>query len=95
MGTSERRNPTDPFDPAILRVARGFAAEYQIILEASEDLGYMGTSVEMPTVFADGRTPASCRVATREALTLAVATMIECGDTPPAPVGASKEAADG
>jgi uncharacterized protein (DUF1778 family) len=39
----------------------------------------------MPTVFADGPTADQCVRATREALTAAVATMLEMGLRPPAP----------
>lgn len=37
----------------------------------------------MPTVFADGQTPDACVKAVREALTVAVATMLEDGKRPP------------
>jgi len=37
----------------------------------------------MPTVFADGQTPDACVRAVREALTVAVATMLENGKRPP------------
>jgi predicted RNase H-like HicB family nuclease len=59
-------------------------------LERNERLGFVGSSVELPTVFADAKTPEECYKAVQEALTVAVATMIECGQTPPQPVSARK-----
>jgi len=59
-------------------------------LERNEKLGFVGSSVELPTVFADGMTPETCYEATEGALTVAVATMIECGQIPPQPASARK-----
>ena len=39
----------------------------------------------MPNVFADGKTAQACVAAIRKALEVATATMIEMGETPPAP----------
>jgi hypothetical protein len=44
----------------------------------------------MPTVFADGDTPDKCFQATQEALSVAVATMLEAGLTPPQAAGFMK-----
>ncbi len=63
---------------------------YRIILEKDEGLGYIGSSIELPAVFADGATPASCVDAMQRALTFAVATMIECGQRPPATASSGK-----
>jgi hypothetical protein len=41
-------------------------------------------------VFADSKTEKQCCKDTREALTVAVATMIECGQRPPAPATEKK-----
>lgn len=76
-----------PFDPDLLRRAEAIAGDYRLILEHSPELGYIGTAVEMPTVFADGRTPDECVKATRQALAVAVATMLERGQRPPASRG--------
>jgi predicted RNase H-like HicB family nuclease len=78
-----RKRLDRPFDPAVLDRARRIVAQYRLVLEPDNDLGYVGTSLELPTVFADGNTPDSCVEATREALAVAVATMIEMGDPPP------------
>ena len=53
------------------------------MLEPDEELGYIGSSIELPTVFADARTPDACVKATREAMTVAVATLLELGRRPP------------
>ena len=74
-----------PFDPAVLRHARKIAEQYRIVLEVNEELGYIGSSIEMPNVFADGKSPDDCVIATREALSVAVATMLEQGQEPPSP----------
>ena len=83
-------NPAEPFRPSVLEKARQIAVEYKLTIEKSERLGYIGSSVEMPTVFADGDTPDKCFQATQEALSVAVATMLEAGLTPPQPAGFMK-----
>ena len=74
-----------PFDPAILVRAREIARKYRIILELDDQHGYVGTSLEMPGVFSDGKNADACVESVREALTAAVAYLIEKGETPPAP----------
>lgn len=44
----------------------------------------------MPTVMADGKTIEACIAELKEALTFAVATMLEMGDKPPMPASAGK-----
>jgi predicted RNase H-like HicB family nuclease len=79
-----------PFKESVLRKAKGIIADYRIILERNERLGFIGSSVELPTVFADAKTPDKCYEAVKEALQVAVATMIECGQRPPQPASAKK-----
>jgi predicted RNase H-like HicB family nuclease len=74
-----------PFKESIVRKAKKIVADYRIILERNERLGFMGSSVEIPTVFTDAKTPEQCYKATQDALMVAVATMIECGQRPPQP----------
>ena len=81
------RSAARPFDPTVLRRAKKTVADYRIILEKSDELGYIGTAIEMPTVFADGATPDKCVQATRQALAVAAATMIESGLRPPSSRG--------
>jgi len=73
-----------------VRKARKIVADYRIILERNERLGFIGSSVELPTVFADAKTPEKCYKATEDALMVAVATMIECGQRPPQPAFAGR-----
>ena len=81
---------SDPFRPTILQKAREIVRHYKLIIEKSDHLGYLGSSVEMPTVLADGATPDQCYRATQEALSVAVATMLEAGQTPPQSAGFMK-----
>jgi len=75
---------------SVLRKAKKMAVDYRIVLEKNERLGFIGSSVELPTVFADAKTPDKCYRATQEALMVAVATMIECGQRPPQPASAGR-----
>ena len=75
---------------SVLRKAKKIVADYRIILERNERLGFIGSSVELPTVFVDAKTPEKCYRATQEALMVAVATMIECGQRPPQPASSKK-----
>jgi len=79
-----------PFKESIVRKAKKLVADYRIILERSNTLGFIGSAVELPTVFADAATPEQCYKATQEALMVAVATMIECGQRPPQPASAGR-----
>ena len=83
-------DPAKPFRPSILQKAREIARDYKLTIEKSDRLGYLGSSVELPTVFADGDTPDKCYEATQEALSVAVAAMLEAGQTPPQPAAFMK-----
>ncbi len=76
------------FSESILREAKRISDGYRIVLERNDRLGFIGSSVEMPTVFADAKTPEQCYKAIQEALMVAVATMLECGQRPPQPASA-------
>ena len=80
---TKRKRIDRPFDAALFSRARSIVADYRIILEPDEKLGYVGSAIEMPTVFANGGTPDACVKAVREALAVAVATMLELGKRPP------------
>jgi predicted RNase H-like HicB family nuclease len=69
--------------------ARIIASDYQIILTSEEGHWY-GRGLELPHVFGDGSTPARCIAATREALTAAVAYLLEQGQSPPTPAKQGK-----
>ena len=79
-----------PFDPTILRRAKKLVGDYRLILEEHERLGYVGSAVEMPSVFAQGENAEACIKETRRALAIAAATMLECGQKPPAPASTEK-----
>lgn len=78
-----------PFDRKLWKRAAEIANGYRLIIEL-EDGEYYGSALEMPYVMADGKTTAACAEATREALTAAVATMLENGQEPPAPASDNK-----
>jgi predicted RNase H-like HicB family nuclease len=77
-----------PFKEPVLRKAKQIADKYRITLERNDRLGFIGSSVELPTVFTDAKTPQDCYKATEEALTVAVAMMLERGQRPPQPASA-------
>lgn len=85
-GKSSKRakSRSGEFSRTVWSKASDVVAEYRLILEPDERLGYIGSSIEIPTVFADGPTPDTCVTATRTALTVAVATMLERGARAPA-----------
>ena len=87
---AKSKNLERPFKESVLRKAKRIVADYRIIIERNERLGFIGSSVELPTVFADGKTNDKCYRAAQEALIVAVATMIECGQRPPQPASAKK-----
>ena len=92
--TKRRNSRVDrPFAPAILKQARQIAGRYRIILEPSEELGFIGRAWELPTGFAHGATPDECVEATRKGVTAAVATMLEAGRRPPAPASRARRQA--
>lgn len=80
-----KKNLDKPFPKAILSRAEKIAKNYLVTIKENKKLGFIGSSVELPTVFADGKTLEKCYKAIREALIVAVATMIECGQEPPQP----------
>jgi len=78
------KNISAPFDKGVLEAARQVAEAYDIVLRR-EDGEWYGHALEYPEAMGDGKTPTACIKATQRALVAAVATMIEGGDTPPAP----------
>ena len=76
-----------PFEESVLLKAKKIVADYRIVLERNDRLGFIGSAVEFPTVFADAKTPEDCYKATEEALMVAVA-VIENGQRPPQPASA-------
>ena len=64
------------FDINIVKKAKNIVEKYNIII-TQEDGEYYGNSVEMPTVFGDGKTLDECREYTKEALVVVVSYLIE------------------
>ncbi len=73
-----------PFAPAVLAKARTLAERYQVVLSCEEGHWY-GRGLELSRVFGDGKTAEAAVTDTRQALTAAVATLVEQGQRPPAP----------
>jgi len=83
-GSSRKSKGLDrPFAPDVWSDATSIIGGYRLVLEKDAKLGYIGSAIELPTVFADGKTPDDCVRAIREALTVAVAAMLERGMRPP------------
>jgi predicted RNase H-like HicB family nuclease len=73
-----------PFRANVLESARRLARAYDLILRF-EDGEWYGHALEYPEAMGDGKTVGACVRATRESLAIGVATMLEAGQTPPAP----------
>jgi predicted RNase H-like HicB family nuclease len=78
--TSLRR----PFKARTLDAAKRLSLAYELVLRYEDDAWY-GHALEYPEAMGDGKTVEACVRATRKALTAAVATMLEAGQTPPPP----------
>ena len=78
-----------PFNANMWSRAEEIASQYGFLIQPHEDVGYFARGLEMPNVFADGRTPEACVRSIREALAVAAATMLEMGETPPPPAAES------
>jgi len=75
--------PNRPFDTSVWSEAQSIVADYRLLIERHETLGFIGSSIELPNVQAGGKTPEECYNATQEALTFVIATMLEDGEHPP------------
>ena len=84
MARAKAKNMSAPFDRKTLNIARQIVEAYDIVLRREDDEWY-GHALEYPEAMGDGMTPTACIKATQKALVAAVATMIEAGETPPAP----------
>ncbi len=82
-GSARGRGRIDrPFDPAILKRAKGIVDSYQVVIRRESD-GYFGRGLELPRALGGGATPAACLDSTRESMAAVVAFMLERGETPP------------
>jgi predicted RNase H-like HicB family nuclease len=82
--TAKKKDISAPFAPEILKAARRFADAYDVVLRF-EDGEWFGHALEYPEAMGDGKTPAACIKATRRSILAGVATMLEAGESPPAP----------
>jgi predicted RNase H-like HicB family nuclease len=80
----ERKDLRAPFEAEVLESAERFARAYDVILRF-EDGRWYGHALEYPEAMGDGKTVNACVRATRQSLTVAVATMLEAGQSPPPP----------
>lgn len=71
--------------PDVLDSIERIVSKYHLVLERHDELGFIGSSLELPTVFSDGRTADDCARATFKALENAARSMLELGLTPPEP----------
>ena len=81
---SKQKKFAPPFEPKLLGSAKRIAQAYDLVLRF-EDGEWYGHALEYPEAMGDGKTERACVRATRQSLTVAVATMLEDGQTPPAP----------
>jgi predicted RNase H-like HicB family nuclease len=72
------------FDQDILKRAREIAAHYRVAIEAAGS-EFVGWSLEMPGVLAEGSTPEECVKEMYKALEFTVATLLAEGERPPTP----------
>ena len=70
---------------AALRAVRRALRAYTVLVEPDEELGFVGSAVEMPGVMADGSTRDECISNLEFALETALATMVEDGKPLPGP----------
>ena len=78
-----------PFAKKFLDVAKKLVDKYEILL-AEHDGEWYGRGLEMPGVFADGKTPDECIKNTREALLAAATHLLERGEPVPTPATTGK-----
>ena len=81
---TEQRDLKAPFERGVLEAAKRIADAYDLILR-HEDREWYGHALEYPEAMGDGKTVDACVRATRQALLVAVATMLEAGQSPPPP----------
>ena len=81
-----------PFDPEVLESARRIAHSYDLVLRF-EDGEWYGHALEYPEAMGDGKTVDACVRAARQALTAAIATMLEAGESPPPPAREGRRSA--
>ena len=79
---TERKGLKAPFEADVLESAKRIAHAYDLILRF-EDGEWYGRALEYPEAMGDGKTVDACVRATRRALVVAIAAMLEAGQSPP------------
>lgn len=79
-----------PFEQSKWLAAQKLASRYRLVIAPESGVGYLGRTIEMPYVLADGVTIESCAEATLEATAIAIAVAIESGEHPPEPASEGK-----
>ena len=79
-----------PFPEGVLEQAREAVRHYRLTIEESQQGGFLGSSIEMPHVFAHAAEVEACLAKTRSALAIAVAALIESGRAVPAPTSENR-----
>ena len=85
MSKKSKNSKSLRLKPAYIARARPIAEKYQMIIWF-EDGEYYGRGVELPFAFGDGKTIEQCAKNTREGFIAAVASLLQDGHVPPAPV---------
>jgi predicted RNase H-like HicB family nuclease len=85
MSKKSKNSKSLRLQPLYIARARPIADKYQMVIWF-EDGEYYGRGVELPFAFGDGKTIEECAKNTREAFIAAVASSLQDGQLPPAPV---------
>lgn len=79
-----------PIAADIREQAAALADQYRLVFQLEPDGEYLAHPLEMPLVLGSGSTVEACYRDTLEATTLAIATLLERGESPPAPAREGK-----
>lgn len=74
-----------PLDAETIERARAIAEQYRLLLDVDEQGVHLVTAMEMPRVLASAKTLDECVRKSREMLTVAVASLLRAGKSPPLP----------
>jgi predicted RNase H-like HicB family nuclease len=77
------RRANRPFDPVALAESKKIVSAYRIIIQEHPRLGFVGSSIELPNIFVDGKTPQECYRTVQKAIEFYVANMLEDNEHPP------------
>lgn len=80
-----RRRLDRPFPPEVVKKANAIAGAYKLLLDPQPSGSFVGRALEFPTVFERGADAEECVRNTRQALSVALAALLEIGQRPPMP----------